>query len=82
MATLYVRNFPEELYRWLKETASERRRSLGAEVTVIVERAREEEGVTQRRLRALEEIARRRRSFKLPPGAQDSLSMLREDRER
>lgn len=82
MATLYVRNFPEELYRWLKEVSSERRRSLGAEVTVLVERAREEEDAARERLQALKELAEIRRRNPLPPGAVDSLALLREDRER
>lgn len=82
MATLYVRNFPEDLYKWLKDISSERRRSLGAEVTVLVERAREEENAANERLQALKELAEIRRRNPLPPGAVDSLTLLREDRER
>lgn len=82
MATLYVRNFPEELYERLKAVAAERRRSVSAEVVVLVEQALESEQAVSRRLEALERIGERRRRFKMPPGAQDTLSMLREDRDR
>ncbi len=82
MATLYVRNFPEELYEWLKAVAAERHRSLGAEVTVLVERAKEEGNASNRRLQALERMAELRRRNPQPAGAVDTLTLLREDRAR
>lgn len=42
MATLNVKNFPDELYERLKERAERRRRSMAQEVTWIVEKALEE----------------------------------------
>ena len=82
MATLYVRNFPEELYRWLKEISSEKRRSLGAEVTVLVEQARAEQNATSQHLQALQRISERRLRNPQPPGAEDTLTILRRDRSR
>ena len=82
MATLYVRNFPDDLHKRVKELAAKRRRSFGAEVVVLVAKAVQSEQDTGQRLEALNRIAERRRNFKLPPGAQDAVSMLREDRER
>lgn len=82
MPTLYVRNFPEELYQRIRALAAQRHRSLGAEVVVLVERALGDEVVRNRRSQVLKNIARRRRSYVAPPGAADSLSMLHEDRDR
>lgn len=39
MATLTIKNFPEDLYRKLKESAMEHRRSINSEVIVSLERA-------------------------------------------
>ena len=39
MATLHVRRFPDALYQRLAKLAGAERRSLGAEVTVLIERA-------------------------------------------
>lgn len=82
MAILHVRNFPDRLHQALQALASQEQRSLGAEVTVLLEKALEQEALCKRRAAALESIARRRRSFKLPEGAADSLALLREDRSR
>lgn len=39
MATLTIRNIPDDLYEKLKETAKTNRRSLNSEVIYIIERA-------------------------------------------
>lgn len=43
MATLNVKGIPDRLYRKLKKRARERRRSVAQEVTLILERAVEDE---------------------------------------
>lgn len=82
MTTLYVRNFPERLYRRVQELAAAQQRSLGAQAVVLIDRALQQEDLKTRRSRALDSIARRRRTLRSPIGAADSLSLLREDRER
>lgn len=82
MAILHVRNFPDHLHQALQALASQEQRSLGAEVTVLLEKALEQEALCKRRTAALESITRRRRSFKVPEGSADSLTLLREDRSR
>ena len=81
MATLYVRNFPEELYARLKAAAAEARRSLSAEVVVIVDEALEERAAREHS-EALRRIEERRQRNPQPPDAPDSLTILREDRAR
>jgi len=39
MATLTIKNIPDELYRQLKKTAEQHRRSLNSEVIVCLERS-------------------------------------------
>lgn len=82
MPTLYVRNLPDELHRKLKRLAAERQRSLGAQVIVLLESGLEQEALIRGRAQALEQIAKRRRGFRPPSGATDSLELLREDRKR
>lgn len=82
MATLYVRNFPDDRYERVKALAAEHHRSLAAEMVVLVDKALEPEPNIAQQLEGLRLIGERRRNFKLPLGAQDTLSMLREDRER
>jgi plasmid stability protein len=79
MPTLYVRNFPDELYRKVRERAARNRRSIGGEVIVLLEQALKTEDDRDRRLRALEDIARRHEGL---PQSSDSLDLLREDRNR
>lgn len=80
MATLHVRNIPDDLYQAIQTLASREQRSLGAEVTILLEKAIEREELRGRRMDALERITRRR-SFNKPGGV-DSLALLREDRTR
>lgn len=82
VATLHVRNFPDDLHQAIMTLASQKQRSLGAEVTVLLKKALAYEELCNRRADALESITRRRRSFKLPKDAADSLALLREDRAR
>jgi plasmid stability protein len=83
MATLYVENVPDNLYKALRHRAKSHRRSIAAEVLALLEesiptetalQAREE--LFQRMLRMREEIPQSKGPF---PSAEE---MIREDRER
>jgi plasmid stability protein len=83
MATLYVENVPEELYKALRNRARKRRRSIAAEVIALLE----ENVPTEAELKARDELLRRleriRRKKAPGPGPFPSTEeMLREDRNR
>lgn len=80
MATLHVRNVPDNLYQRLREQAESQNRSLSAEVIILLDRALVESSDRQEEILAR---IRRRRSF-TPAlvGAPDSTTLLREDRDR
>lgn len=80
MATLHVRNVPDNLYQRLREQAESQNRSLSAEVIILLDRALGESSDRQEEILAR---IRRRRSF-TPAlvGAPDSTTLLREDRDR
>ena len=82
MATLHVRSVPEELYEGIRSLASEWKRSLSAQVIMMLENSLREERRRPTFSEVLERIRRRR--LKHPPkkGDPDSLSLLREDRAR
>jgi len=80
MPTLHVRNVPEELYQQVRRQAATKNRSLSAEVIVLLQRALIESERNQSEVLA---GIRRRRFFRpAEAGAPDSLTLLREDRER
>lgn len=80
MATLHVRNVPDDLYQQIRDRAEASSRSLSAEVVILLGHALEEKRASAGEL--LNEIHRRRRfrpaDFSLP----DSTTLLREDRNR
>ena len=80
MPILHVRNVPKDLHTRLKERADAQRRSLSAEVIILLEWAVEE----TERISASPLASIRRRRFFAPEaaGAPDSTTLLREDRER
>ena len=82
MATLYVRNFPEELYQTVRELAGEGNQSIGDEVIELVTDAVQRILRQRRRLEALDRIASRWDRFKPSIDGKDSLDLLREDRAR
>ncbi|MCL5103213.1 MAG: hypothetical protein M1133_03735 [Armatimonadetes bacterium] len=82
MATLHVRNIPNEIYQAIQALASKEQRSLSAEVVILLERAIEQATLQDQRLEVLESISKRRRSFRQPEGTPSSLELLREDRAR
>jgi len=80
MATLHVRNIPDELHARLLELAAARNLSLSAEVARLLEQALEEEALRASRRNMLAEMRRRR--FTPPANAPVSIELLREDRNR
>jgi len=80
MNTLHVRSVPDNLYQRLKQLARNRNRSLSAQVITLLSRAVEEEERQREQAALLDSIRRRR--FKPPVDAPDSLDLLREDRKR
>ena len=65
MATLHVRNVPDELYERLKRLAGERHRSLSAEVLDLLEAGVASRDRATKMTEALERLAEVRR--RLPP---------------
>ncbi|MEH2355694.1 FitA-like ribbon-helix-helix domain-containing protein [Nostoc sp.] len=88
MATLYVRNLPDDLYAKLQELAASEHRSINAQVITLLEQAlktepqQTEEERRKNVPKLLEEIRLRRE--KLPTDIEwpDSTAMIREDRDR
>jgi plasmid stability protein len=80
MADLHLRDIPEELYERLRERARAENRSLSAEVITLLDSALQPPERPQAEI--LESINRRRFFRPADVGAPDSLSLLREDRER
>jgi plasmid stability protein len=83
MATLYVENVPDSIYKALRERARKNRKSIAAEVIELLE----QNVPTAEELRGRREFARRMRELSsrppLTPGPFPSAEeMVREDRER
>ncbi|HOF87081.1 MAG TPA: hypothetical protein PKZ39_00215 [Clostridia bacterium] len=82
MATLYVRNFPDQLYASVQELAKDADISLRAEVIELVTDAVARQQQLRRRREAMARIKSRYDRFHAPTDGKDTLAMLREDRER
>ena len=88
MATLYVRNLPDDLYAKLQELAASQHRSINAQVITLLEQvlttqAQEtEEQKRQNVPKLLEESRNRRRVNPGDFGLPDSTELIREDRDR
>lgn len=80
MATLHVRNVPDELYEKLRQQAQFRHRSVSAEVIILLQDALAKPKRTPAEI--LASIQQRRYFHPQGVGAPDSTSLLREDRER
>jgi hypothetical protein len=80
MQTLHVRSVPDELYERLRSLAQVEQRSLSAQVIFLLDKAIADEAHYQEQGQILANLRRRR--FSPPPGALDSVEMLREDRQR
>jgi plasmid stability protein len=80
MATIHVRDIPDDVYEALRERAGRSGRSLSSELRRIVTDAVRLRPALDDVIREVEEI---RRSFTLDPGAGDALDRaLAEDRRR
>ncbi len=82
MPILHVRNVPEPLYREIKKLAEEERRSFNSEVVHLLGNAVHEEQALYTHKKALAGILKRSAKRKLKPGIPNSVTLLREDRER
>jgi plasmid stability protein len=83
MATLQIRDLPDELYRTLRRAAEAERRSLTQEAVVALERGLRAQAPAEardRRRRLLEEA--RLSPVPLPPDAPSPDAVVREDRDR
>lgn len=86
MATLYVREVPDDLYAALRERAEDQGRSISAEAVALLRHALECAAEERRRQEAHRAALKRMKeisdSITLPPGYPDSVELLREDRAR
>lgn len=83
MATITIRDVPDALYEHLKKVAKSERRSINAEVIELIDKGVRQYDEREQRLAALERIGERRRHYgPLPEGSPDSVTLLREDRDR
>ena len=78
MATLHVRNIPEDLYAQIQSLATEQSRSISAEVIMLLQTALEQEKIRREQVKLLAGIRRRRRAYRSKQGGFDSVRMLRE----
>jgi plasmid stability protein len=83
MATLYVENVPDDLYKALRRRAKGNRTSMAAEVIVLLKQHIPTEEELRRRQKFFKELERLRSIPSPRPGAFPSTEeMLREERER
>jgi plasmid stability protein len=82
MATLHVRDVPDELYERIRKLAQAKNRSLSAQVNTLLARAVADEEHRQSQAELLAEARRLRESIKWDPSFPDSTTLLREDRDR
>ena len=80
MATLYVRNMPDDLYALLRTRAHASGRSISAEVVMLLDQAVHAERFRRRQAAILRDINRRR--LRQPLGPPFVVEALREDRSR
>jgi plasmid stability protein len=79
MATLHVRDFPDDVYTKLRALAEAENRSLSQEAIVLLKRAVELEGSNRERRRRIVAALRRDRASHAAPEPE---KLIREDRER
>jgi plasmid stability protein len=83
MATLYVENVPDDLYKALRKQARAHRKSIAAEVLTLLEQHIPTEAELQKRRKLLKQLERLRAAPPLSPKPFPSAEeMIREDRER
>jgi plasmid stability protein len=83
MPTLYVENVPRDLYEALRKRAKSRRRSIAAEVLILLERSIPTEKELKRRREFVQRLKRLRSSVRPVSGDfPTSEEIIREDRSR
>ena len=83
MATLYVENVPDDVYKALRKQAKARNTSIAAEVIMILKRHVPTETELKRRRELYDRLAELRARPPLSPGPFPPIEeMIREDRER
>jgi len=82
MPILHVRNVPDELYARIQQLAHAKNRSVSAQVIRLLDAALQVEEARQSQAKVLASIRRRRLTYARKPSAPDSVTLLREDRER
>lgn len=83
MATLYVENVPDPLYKALRERARKNRKSIAAEVITLLEENVPTAAELKKRREFYDKMAELRAKPPLTPGPFPSTEeMIREDRER
>jgi antitoxin FitA len=83
MATLYVENVPDDIYKALRKRARANRKSIAAEVISLLEQNIPTEEELRRRRKVFDGLARLRARQPLSSGPFPSAEeMIREDRER
>ena len=81
MATLHVRNVPDELYERLKSLAEEDHRSLSAEVIDLLQEAAAAGSRRSRTLAALDALHQHRARERAPAGRDWPRTLIREVRD-
>ena len=82
MPILPVRNVPDELYTRIQRWATARNRSFSAQVIQLLDQALQTEEARQTQAKVMAGIRRRRMSYVRKPTTPDSVTLLREDRDR
>ncbi len=83
MATLYVENVPDEIYKALRKRAKANRSSIAAEVIALLKRQVPTDAELKKRREIYDRLAELRARPPLSPGPFPSAEeMIREDRER
>lgn len=83
MATLYVENVPDDIYKALRKCAKKNGKSMAAEVLAILRQSVPTEAELKRRVEFYDRMAEFRAKPPLTPGPFASAEeMIREDRER
>jgi plasmid stability protein len=83
MATLYVENVPDDVYKALRKRARQNRKSMAAEVIELLKQFIPTEAELKRRREFYDRLAELRAKPPLTPGPfPPAEEMIREDRER
>ncbi len=82
MPILHVRNVSDDLYARIQRLANAKNRSVSAQVIQLLDQALQIEEVRRSQARVLAGIRRRRVAYAQKPSTPDSVTLLREDRER